>query len=316
MSPVKRIILSAILAIVFCQLAFVFIKREIDKYQIHNTGRMQELLYNKTNYDVLFIGSSRTHLTINPAIIDSICHVNSYNAGIEGGNLFEFNMMLKAYLQNHPAPKWLVLTLDLHSFVADYKFFNYAQYFSYTKNKIIKDYLDHNGYNTLRLRVFPFLELTDYDDNMKGYFVKGLMGYSEIPEGDFQYKGYLSNTQNQVDTAAPVSAPVNVEIANSRKGCLVEIMNTCNTNHIKIIFTYAPEYKHKIAEGISNNKEVFDVMNDFAAEKNIPFFRHDSLNICNNPGLFANPGHLNRNGADIYSSILAEHLNKIIKREH
>ena len=115
-APIKRILVSCILAYIICLLSFLIIKKEIDRYKKHTTSRLTEIFCNKTNYDVLFLGSSRTHLIINPAIIDSICKVNSYNAGMEGANLYEFDMVLKAYLENHPSPQWLVLTIDLHSF--------------------------------------------------------------------------------------------------------------------------------------------------------------------------------------------------------
>jgi hypothetical protein len=313
MSPIKRILLSCILAAIICQSSFVIVKKEIDKYQNHSSGRLAELLYNNTAYNVLFIGSSRTHLTVNPKIIDSICKVNSYNAGIEGANLFEFRMMLHAYLQNHPPPKWLILTLDLHSFAFNPKFFNYAQYFSFTNNSVIKKYLNDNGYCTLRLKLFPFLEMTDYDDNTKGFFIKGLLGGSEINEGDFQYKGYVSNTQNYItseDSTSTTTIPL--PVSDTAKEYLSDILQTCKDNNIKLIFTYAPEYKHKYQQHHSNSSKILSMIDSVAVKNNIPFFRDDNLSICSDPKLFANIGHLNRVGADKYSCILAKEIKEVM----
>jgi hypothetical protein len=315
MTPVKRIILSCLLAALICQLSFVQVKKQIDKYQNHSVGRLTELLYNKTAYDVLFIGSSRTHLDVNPRIIDSICKVNSYNAGIEGANLFEFNMMLHAYLQNHPAPHWLVLTLDLHSFAIAHKFFNYAQYFSFTQNSVIEKYLNNNGHSTLRVKLFPFLEMTDYDDNTKGFFLKGLAGDSEIDKGDFQYKGYLSNTDNCITSDEPIPTPSIMPTTAIANEYLADIVQTCNKNNIKLIFTYAPEYKREIQTHISNSNEILNTINSVAIRNNIPFFRDDSLSICSDPTLFANAGHLNRNGATIYSTILAKKIDSVFLKD-
>ncbi|MEQ1796538.1 MAG: hypothetical protein ABL872_01230 [Lacibacter sp.] len=292
----------------------MLIKYEINKYEVHRAERLNELLYKSTNYDLLFIGSSRTHLTVNPRIIDSICSVNSYNAGIEGGNLFEFNMMLQAFLENHPPPKDIVLTLDLRSFVSDYDFFNYTQYFSFTKNKVIRDYLNRQGYSTVRFQLLPFLEVTEYDHNTKGYFLKGLLGYSEIREGDFQYKGYVSNTNRQMDSVAPDLHTTKAELSQSRKKCLDDIIQTCKQKKISIIFTYAPEYKGMLQHSVSNSKEVLNYIDSVAVQNSIPFFRDDRLSICSDPKLFVNAGHLNRDGADLYSAILANHLKNLIKK--
>ncbi len=313
MKPIQRIIAVIVLAAILCQLSFVLMKYGIDKYEATRKDKLSELLLKSTNYDLLFIGSSRTHLTVNPRIIDSVCGVNSYNAGIEGGNLFEFNMMLQAYLENHPAPKWMVLTLDLHSFVSDYNFFEHIQYFSFTKNKVIHQYLNRNGHPTLQLKLFPFLELTEYDDNTKGYFIKGLLGQSRIPAGDFQYKGYLSNTQQQIVAAGSPVKLQKIEMSESRKKFLADILTTCKKNNINLVFTYAPEYKQLLQAAYTNRSEVFEYINTVAAESNIPFFRDDSLSICNDPTLFVNAGHLNRKGADLYSIILAGQLKKVIK---
>jgi hypothetical protein len=312
MTPVKRIILSCLLAALICQASFIIVKKEIKKYQVHNTERLTELLYNKTPYDVLFIGSSRTHFDIDPEVIDSICKVNSYNGGIEGANLFEFSMMLHAYLQNHPAPQWLVLTLDLHSFT-DKKFFNYAQYFSYTKNSVIEKYLNDNGYSTLRLKLFPFLEMTDYDDDTKGFIIKGLAGDSEIDKGDFQYKGYLSNTENHITSQEPVSVPAIMPMADIANKYLEDILQTCKSRNIKLVFTYAPEYKHQIQADVSNSGKILNMISNVAVKNNIPFLRDDTLSICNDPMLFANPGHLNKEGAMQYSVVLAKQINIIIQ---
>lgn len=313
MTPVKRIVLFVALAYIFCLLSFSVMKIGIYRYQKEKYKNLNELLTKQTDYDVLFIGSSRTHLTVNPRIIDSVCLTNSYNAGIEGGNLFEFNMMLKAYLENHPAPEWLVLTLDLHSFVSDVDFFNPTQYYSYTGNTVIKQYLNENGHSTKLLRLFPFLELTEYDDNTKGYFIKGFLNLSEVPKDDFVYKGYLSNTLSQITSSPDSTEAKDVEISQSRKDCLDTILNTCKEKGIKIIMTYAPEYKDGLKKRIRNSDSVLAYINSIASAQYIPFFRDDRLPLCSDPGLFVNAGHVNRIGADIYSGILAKNLKAYIK---
>lgn len=311
MSPVKKIILFFVIGAIICQLSFVVIKKGSQKYHNHYTTRLTEIFYNATPYDVVFLGSSRTHLSINPQVIDSVCKVNSYNAGIEGAKLYEFDMVLQAYLKSHPAPKWLVLTLDLHSFSMTPKLFNYSLYFSYTKNDVIKEYLVENGYSLLRLKIFPFLEITDYDDDTKGTFIKGYMGRSEIPAGDFEYKGYLSNTNNVIKDVPPNVPPQFIEVSDSGIQCLNNIIKVCKTNNIKMIFTYAPEFNLQIEQQNLKRQEILSMISNIAKSNNIPYFRDDSLAICSDPKLFANLGHLNKEGGRIYSNILGNKLNNV-----
>ncbi len=97
---------------VICQGLIMTINKGYRKFNMKFT----ELFEGHTNHDVLFLGSSRVYYLINPKIIDSVCGVDSYNAGIDGGNLFEFKTSFDAYLQNHPSPRLVVLNIDLHSF--------------------------------------------------------------------------------------------------------------------------------------------------------------------------------------------------------
>jgi len=191
MKPVKRLLIASVLTVAICQLSFVVFTKEVEKYEVHNTERLRELLLNHTYYDLIFLGSSRTHFGVNPRIIDSICGLRSYNAGVEGGNLYEFEMMLRSYLENHPSPRYVVLNFDLHSFGVASKLFNYPVYFPYTSNKVIYAYLSDKGYMNTTKQVFPFLKLADYDDDTKGDFLKMFSGKTEIAPGDFQYKGYV-----------------------------------------------------------------------------------------------------------------------------
>src|SRR5687767_14372588 len=81
------------------------------QYFRHSVAQVEEIYNDKDFYDIVYIGSSRTHTTINPAIVDSITGLRSYNAAVEGGNLYEFKMNFDGYLQSHPQPKMVVLTL-------------------------------------------------------------------------------------------------------------------------------------------------------------------------------------------------------------
>jgi len=314
MRPLKRLIFAFVIAGILCQLSFTLFIKEIKKYQQHNTERLTELLTRNTAYDVLFLGSSRTHFDINPAVIDSVCNTRSYNAGVEGGGVYEFEMMLRAYLENHPAPKWLVLDLDLHSFNAGQKMFNYPVYFPYLQNKVIKRYLSENGHLTPLKKAAPFLRIMDYDDDAKGNFVKGMFGKSEIPPGDFQYKGYISNTSVTVDPNETLPARSAYKISDEGKANLDSIVNICRKYNCGIIFMYAPEYKKRLQEIVSNADQILNYMQGYAGGNNIPFLRDDNLDICADPMLFANFGHLNKQGAQTYSVILGAELNAIIHK--
>jgi hypothetical protein len=314
MKLITRLIIATILAFLICNLLFVVSSKVLAKYNIHKTERLSEIFMNNTPYDMIFIGSSRTHTTINPAVIDSVCKLNSYNAGVEGGNLHEFKLTLDGYLTNHPPPKYLILTIDILSFDLRKKIFNYTQYLPYTNNKEVKERLHESGHNTLMFQLFPFLQLTAYDDHTRGNIIKGLIGQNELPEGDIQHKGYLSNTGNRLNESSikPVSPSKKAEITKEGLLILNNIIETCKANNIKIIFTYAPEYQKQNQNTFVNKDEFFKTIQALALAHNITYMRHDELIMCQDANLFANVSHVNKIGADVYSHILADQLNTVI----
>jgi hypothetical protein len=289
----------------------MFVKIGLNKYNNHSTARLTEILDKNTYYDILFIGSSRTHTSINPRIIDRICKVSSYNAGIEGGNLFEFKMIYNAFLQNHPSPKLLILTIDLSSFDLQKKFFNYTQYFPFLNNKVIDSTLSNNGHNTMPQKIVPFLSITDFDDYSRSNAIKGLTGEgAQIAEGEFQYKGYLSNTNNFISSIKTSKAISQIAVGEDAIKDLKDILEICKKNNTRLIFTYAPEFNFELQKQLSNSKQIFAMISRIAKENNIEYMRGDSLSICRDPKLFVNFGHLNTKGAAEYSEILAKDLLK------
>lgn len=284
----------------------------IKGYRQYNT-RFTEMFINNTANNMLFLGSSRMLYHVNPKIIDSICKTNSYNASIDGANLFEFKVTLLAYLEKHPTPDLLVLNLDLTSFGKGY-FFNYNQYYPYLKNAAIKKALSENGYYNPIFNFLPFLLITKFDNLTRGNAVKGLTNKTQAMEstGEQQFKGFKTNGNAFITQSPILNNMQRCEITKTGKECLDKIIATCKEKKIKLIFTYAPEYNFGLQKKISNSAEILRYIDSTASINNIIFFKHDSLPMCTNPKLFANIGHLNTAGANAYSVILGNELNHLI----
>ena len=268
---------------------------------------------------MLFLGASRTHRNIYPKIIDSICKVNSYNAGVEGGGMNDFKLTLEGYLAAHPAPKVLVLTIDLSSFFGSNTIHYYPQYYPYLNNKAIHNVLSEYGYHVDMIKTVPLLLITDLDDYTKENAIQMLRGKdtsNALPPGDFEYKGFVSNTDNWITKSDSISYKIDMKITDESVVSFNKIIDICNQRHIKLIFTYAPEYNFNLQRARTNNDNVFSLITHTANKYHIPFLRDDSLDICRNPRLFANNGHLNRQGAIVYSSILASEINKNLSQSH
>ncbi|MFY7652341.1 MAG: hypothetical protein ACOVQE_06540 [Chitinophagaceae bacterium] len=313
-SPIFKLFLAALFSWLLCSLLYAFFLQSLQKYEVNNTERLTELLTAKTQHDVLFIGSSRVHFHINPKIVDSVAKLSTYNAGIQGGKMEDFEMILLAYLENHPAPKMLSLTIDLISFDNEKPMFNYPVYFPFAqKNKVIKHYLQKNGYLPWYKEWFPFLRMTDYDDNAKGNLLKYWMGRTEINPGEFQYKGYISNTDVIIQQEPIVSNTFELQVTNKSWKSFERIIKLCQQKKIAVMLSYAPEYKKAYQRQVKNAPFIFGKITYFAKQNKIPFYRDDLLNLSENANYFANVTHLNKEGARVYSLYFGNRLNETIK---
>ncbi|MFY7651310.1 MAG: hypothetical protein ACOVQE_01340 [Chitinophagaceae bacterium] len=313
-SPLLKLFLAILFSWLLCSLLYAFFLQNLQKYEVNNTERLTELLTQKTKHDVLFIGSSRVHFHINPKIVDSITNLSTYNAGIQGGIMEDFEMILLAYLENHPAPKILSLTIDLISFDNEKPMFNYPVYFPYAqKNKVIQQYLKKNGYLPWYKELFPFLRMTDYDDNTKGNLLKYWMGRTEINQGDFQYKGYISNTDVTIKQEPFVTNTFQLQVTKTSWNSLERIIELCQQKKITIMLSYAPEYKKAYQNQVKNADNILQQITNLAKQNQIPFFRDDLLELSNNPNYFANTTHLNKEGASVYSQYFGNRLKELHK---
>ena len=313
MKLLYRILLICFLTYLISLLIYSILSEGLRKFEVHNTERFQHLLVDSAYHDILFLGSSKIHTSTNPRVIDSICNVDSYNAGIEGSNLFESYYMLKGYLERHKSPEYIFLSLDLFSFDLSYKIFNYTIYLNYIDNKAIYSMLAENGHRPFAYTYFPFLKLSGLDDYSRGNALKGFAGKTEILPGDFQYKGFLSNTDVTItnDTSAFVKPVDTLKIDPKASGLLNEMISICKARNIRLLLLYCPEFKFGLQKAYVNSAQVFHFMDSTAKINGTSFLRHDSLSMCNDPKLFANMGHLNRHGADVYSRLLAAEIQKI-----
>lgn len=298
-------------AFVLWILFFGVAQKGLQKYHIHETERLTEILQNNTYHDCLFIGSSRTHDHINPQIIDSILHLNSYNAGIDAANLLEFKTLLTAYLQHHAAPKYLVLGIEPLCFNVQPRFNNVIQYYPFLKNNAIRQALQAQNSLTLLYYYLPFCQTIQYNDRTRTEIVKGWAHKTELNPNEWQYKGYRSNGYDtlQIGTLLPLCTE-NVSL-NPSLLYLQSIIDTCKTRQIQLVFAYYPSYNAYFRHRIANHAQILQSIDSIAKQHQIRYLVHDTLKTFQQARLFFDQAHLNTNGVTQYSFYLANQLKTI-----
>ncbi len=308
MNPVKKLLYALIIALLCSTVYSFLLSKGLNKYYAEQNRKYENTFLDTTNYDLLFVGSSRVQNNINPKQIDRITNLKSFNAGTNGANLFESKVILESYLEKHPAPKYLFLGIDLFSFNTKNKLFNYTYYIPFSENKNVANELKLLDHNTSFYKYFPFLQLADYDDYAKTNSLKGLLNKKDLVENQDEYHGFIALGNNVLDTNKLNIPTETILVDKTGLNCLSDILSICKKRNMGLKLFYAPEYKAMWQKKVTNASIIFNKIDSFALSNNIQFLRYDTLQICNNPNYFNNVRHLNNEGANAFSNIIAKDI--------
>ena len=282
-----------------------------------------------TNYDAIFIGSSRIYFHVNPKIIDSICKLNTRCIAIDGATISEKYIILLKYIQHHPAPKLLFLGLDYTSLDGEHLPYDYPYYYAYMNDPVFDSIMSRVNkrfyYKGLFRFYDTFIRISARTDYQK-YAVfstlitpsKKFTDLSDEPSwqiGLKKYKGYSGlerKWQKESDLEMNITGKPNIDklgveffdmfVKNAREYC----PNT--------IILYTPIYG-----GFGRNfdtRSFFDQVNETAGKYNVPFWNYVGGKDWMNKKFFYNWGHLNLDGSTLFSYKLANDINNFMYGTH
>jgi len=307
----KRLIYTAlfsiITALVLASVSFNIINWGLAHVNKDDQGNINYAFSGKERYNVGFIGSSRVYYQINPSIFDSITHLTSYNAGIDGLKMPEMEIIAKKYIASHKGADYLVLSIDEFTLTGGNSVWDFPRYFPYVSDTSIYKLSKYQGEIALA-KYLPAAALTYYNDPMKSLGIQGFIK----PVKKFtttKLKGSASVKANnqKINPAIKVEYSYNESCIN----ILNRLCSYCQNQNINIVIIVPP---------ILRNKNTIDIyktgysqkINDIANRYNIPIIDCSHNAICYKPEMFCDVLHLNDKGADIYTKTVAT---EFMKRE-
>lgn len=264
-------------------------------------------MYNdSTCYDLVINGSSRAWTQYDPLILDSILTSNSFNLGIDGSAINRQIIKYRKYCQLHGDPECLIQNIDLGTMAATYgyereQFFPYFfydgdlinQYAEYEKFSFAEKYIPcyrYLGYKTVLLEAL-------FHDNEKHYF-------------EYLYKGYHGRNENWDGSVLAnldsITCACDTNMVNTFIGFL-EVLKSTGT---KVIFVYAPIY-YVAREKMVNEQQMFEMYDSIANKYDIPILDYNDIPMCYDTTCFYNATHLNRTGAELFTTKLAHDIDSL-----
>jgi hypothetical protein len=265
-------------------------------------AKLRTVFEEKNNFDLVIIGSSRAECQFYNPIIDSATGLRSYNLGMTGAVMPLIASTLEAYLVNSAPPKYVVLNLDLHSLGDNtdtvYKF---PRYFAFLGNEKLYEGLVARDQRFLFFRWLPFYSMPYFSNRYLSNSVRGWLNKPTQYDGDYE-QGFAPSipdtTLGDLDTAQMLNA--NPDIPPAIWESMERIRIVCSENNCRLIMVVSPLF-HRQEESVANYMRSFEAFRIYADANQIPFldYGHDSIRFQKE--FYADPAHLNRAGAKIFT---------------
>lgn len=305
---ISRLLIVTICTIVLSMLAYMLTIYSIKEYIPEVKANHQLFKGTNNNYNILLLGTSRMRNGLDPHVIDSITGLSTYNAAVPGSNAIEANMILQSYLVNNLPPQMVCLSADVILISSKKNISLPAAYVTCTDVPKIRSTLVDGGMPLGLYDIVPFLKLSEMTDLYRMSCLEGLLRHlGKQKQTSNRNNGFINSDTSSIAKDKPNAKkqmPLNVKCVKA----LDELISTCRQHNIKLVFVYAPEYKHYYTCNVTNLKEVMGVYEERAVKYGIPFLRYDSLDICLEGKYFKDNSHLNAKGAYLYSTIFANDI--------
>ena len=252
--------------------------------QSSERNKVENVLHSfEKKYDVVIMGTSRAN---NHFVTDLFEKkgLKSFNYGISGSHLFETSLLLKLMMANKFQIKNLILEADLSICNEKRDEGTTARFMPYIHtNSIIKDHYK-NEIDFKQLYYVPFYRYIKFDTKI---------GFKEVyevlakkPTNTLYNKGYYplisdkkGSMKNDISTLKVI-----------RNKYYEEIKKLCKQNNINLIVVMTPMCKNtKGLDYFDNVKKQYPEINNFE-------------NTVTDDRYFASCGHLNNEGAIIYTN--------------
>jgi|GEM_PF-3876909 len=287
------------------------INKGLKRSSIDFYGKINYVLNDKTNIDILLVGSSRTLTNIDPHIIDSITQLRSYNAGLNAATIKTCYNVIAAAIKKQSHLKYVILNIDFNMFKPGIDPYKDAYYYPYTSGD--DEFVYSNNTKANIIHKINFLDVSTYDDYAKYAALRGLISPTQNTGN-----GFFPHVEQGF--TRPDSTLLKEDIENYTEeghGLLEKIMIVCKQKNIELMLVVAPYQKdYAPAFFIKNYNEILELVKASASKNTAHYFDYTQLPLESDTSNFYNSWHLNIKGATTYSIQVANDLKQFITQQY
>lgn len=291
--------------------ADIIISHNLKQSEIRMFKGWSDIYSSNIQCNLVVMGGSRAWVQYDPHIIDSILGVKSYNLGIDGSTINRQVIKFNEYCRFNVKPEYVIQDLAFPSMRIT-KDFEREQFFPYFSNKVlVKSISEFENFNFFE----KYLPAYRYI----GYPLLAQTGIKLRKTNDYDkqnplYKGYCGQNLNWDGSIFSKIDSIHYDQNNDALKLFNAYLKKAKEENIEVVFVYSPMYIGAIQK-IVNLKGMFAMYDSIAKNFSIPILDYTYDSISYDTSYFYNAEHLNKKGAELFSTKLANDLKAVINAE-
>lgn len=271
-----------------------FHKKTTRKYAVWN-----DIIHENIDADMLIMGNSRAWSQYSPQILDSILGTSTYNIGIDGSC---FNRQLARYdiYRHHQKsiPKYIIQNVE---------FFTLGNTIGYEREQFMP-YLMYPYFRKRICEIEPF-SFGELFIPMYRYYNTGF--YADYTKFDFPVvRGYFGEDNTWDGSKMREIKPYYQEVDSNTLRLFTNYIEDVQREGIKLIFVFAPLYEDAMFN-VLNLNEIHGIYYELSEKYDIPVLDYSNCWLSQDTIYFLNATHLNKTGAELFTTKLGHDLDSL-----
>lgn len=255
----------------------------------------------KMDAPLIFMGSSRCHHHYIPSVFEDTLKTKVYNAGLWGMKNIYFQYALLNNILERYTPRTICLEIHPIDYLAS----------PFSGIDVVGSLAPYINLSTQcdsllkKAKIYYKLQLSPlyrYNSEFANLILGNVSTRSEAADKGF--KMLTGALDTSIEAIKPEAFPFPPD--SNKINCLQSFINKCKEKKIQLIMLYSPMYA-------TEKNNLFNIPDSIAKKNNIVFINHYNLpDITGNAQYYFDYGHLNKDGALRYSSVVASELKEYI----
>jgi len=277
-------------------------------YYKQQSGLLYRTTYSleKSNEDIIILGPSTANHHYIPSIFEDSLNLTCYNTGKDGQGLFYCLAIQRAILQRY-TPK--IFLLDIRPSMLSHDFNDIARLSGllpyYRNHKEIRSIIERKSF----FEKFKLISNTYPFNSSLLTMLGGYFQYNKEIKKDFNGFIPLYGTDSNIILLDTVR--LNYKFSEEKINCLKEMIKNAEVFGSKFIIIDSPSYK------FYQDEEYYAIIDNLKNSTNILYWNYlnDSL-FYSKPNLFKDRGHLNNNGASLFTKEIVSRLKEALFKNY